>query len=229
MSLVAITSLHGAPGTTTFGLALAAAWHREVVLVEADADGGVLAARWGLATRPGLADLAARARRRLEPADVHELSQPVGAVRVIVAPSGADAAAAAVRALAGPLLDAVGRLAPHDVLVDAGRLRGESATSPLVEAADSVLVLIRPQLEQVASAAATPLPARARLVLVGERPHRADDVALALGVPVLAVVADDSRGAASPLRAGTPYGRSVRRAVQRMATLLDTSTQGACR
>ncbi len=54
--LIAVCSLKGSPGVTTWALALAACWPRpaSAVLVECDPSGGSLAARFGLAPAPGL-------------------------------------------------------------------------------------------------------------------------------------------------------------------------------
>jgi len=217
VALITFTSLRGAPGASTAALAIALAWPRPRVLVEADPDGGVLAARWGLRTRPGLADLAARAGRGLRAGDVHELGQQVGPLPAIVAPSGADAATAAVRALAD-VLATLARTDELDVIVDAGRLRPDSAALPLVVGAGASLVVLRPVLDQVAAAAAAGVSAgKHHLLLVGERPHGAAEVADALGSPVLGVLADDGRGAAQPLRRSTAYGRSVRTVAQTLA------------
>src|SRR5690606_40344837 len=61
MTLVALTSVKGAPGVTTTVLAMAAVCppSRRLVVVEADPEGGVLAARLGLRAEPGLVTLAA--------------------------------------------------------------------------------------------------------------------------------------------------------------------------
>ncbi|HEX9259862.1 MAG TPA: hypothetical protein VF855_10035 [Acidimicrobiales bacterium] len=220
MALITVSSLRGAPGATAAAAALASVFPGEAVLVEADPDGGVLAARWGLATRPGLTDMAAKSRRGLTAGDMRELGQAIGPVRVVVAPPGADAATAAVRTLA-PVLAEAGRTWPEgDVIADCGRLRPDSAAAPVVAAADVALVVLRPVLEDVAAAAAASLAPNTRLLLVGDRPHRPAEVADALGVDVLGVLADDSRGAGSPLRPAGAYHRSVREAVSALQTLL---------
>jgi MinD-like ATPase involved in chromosome partitioning or flagellar assembly len=65
VTLVALASNRGSPGCTTTALALATAWppaRGAPLLVEADPDGGVLAARIGLGIKPGLIVLCGRAR-----------------------------------------------------------------------------------------------------------------------------------------------------------------------
>src|SRR5688572_10390884 len=61
-----MSSVRGAPGVTSWSLLLASAWpspRTDRVVLEADADGGVLAARYGLGVEPGVAALVAAARR----------------------------------------------------------------------------------------------------------------------------------------------------------------------
>ena len=57
MSMIVVGSVRSS-GATTLALALAGSLER-AVLIEADADGGVLALRYGLAREPGMATLAA--------------------------------------------------------------------------------------------------------------------------------------------------------------------------
>ena len=57
MTVIAVGSVHGSPGATTLALDLARLCARspgrEVLLIEADPDGGCLAARLDLAVKPG--------------------------------------------------------------------------------------------------------------------------------------------------------------------------------
>src|SRR5262249_57798282 len=63
VSLVVVAGGKGAPGATTTALGLASAWTgQRRVVVEADPDGGVLAARLGLGLAPGLMTVAAAPR-----------------------------------------------------------------------------------------------------------------------------------------------------------------------
>ena len=71
--IVVLGSVRGSPGVTSWSLLLATAWPvesgTERVVLEADAAGGVLGARYGWGVEPGLASLAAalrteRAQRR---------------------------------------------------------------------------------------------------------------------------------------------------------------------
>ena len=62
--LIAVGSVKGSPGATTFGLALAAQWPDSGprILAELDPSGGDLAARFALSLSPGLVSLAAAVR-----------------------------------------------------------------------------------------------------------------------------------------------------------------------
>jgi hypothetical protein len=229
MSIVAVGSTHGSPGVTTLTVALAQAWTRSgrrALVVEADADGGVLAARFGLGHSPSLTELGARARNGLSDTAIWDSAQALpSGVPVIVAHPSAQQCQAAVRAAGGTIADGLARLVDHDVLVDAGRLR-PGAPSALLEAAALTLLVLRPCVEQVDIAAhrLDALNGRCNvgLVLVGERPYRAGDVQSVLGVPVLGVVAIDAEGAAAAGGASRRYARSpLARSAGALAVAID--------
>jgi MinD-like ATPase involved in chromosome partitioning or flagellar assembly len=135
---IAIGSVKGSPGATTFGLALAVVWPQPAVFVEADPAGGDLGGRFGVPDAPGLASLAVAARREaasdLWLAHAHRLR--VGA-DVVIAPASGRQASAAVAGLAEhpPLPGEV------DVIVDVGRLSESSPAWALAAAADALLVV----------------------------------------------------------------------------------------
>jgi len=199
-------------GATTAAMALARSWPRPVVLVEGDPAGGDLAARYGTATSPGLVDLAATPGSR--PVDWRAVTQSLGGVDVIAAPVAPDVTRAALDAL-GPAtawLQAVGE--GTDVLVDCGRLPVPPApVPPLVEEATVAVFLCRPTAASVVSLrqrlGSLPEPIRQRsvVVVVGERPYPAGEVAATLGLPLAGVMADDpvaaaALGSAEPVRMG---------------------------
>ena len=247
--------MKGSPGVTTATLALAATWPGRVLLVEADPAGGdVLAGygRGGLPAGPGLLELATAARRDLTADDVlaHSIALDADArLRLVAGTSGPGplatvtpalpAIAAALRGLgAGP--------DGWDVLVDAGRLDAAAVPWPLLAGCDLLVLVARPSLRQVRHLRAH-LPAVREhldrdgagpalgLLLVGDTPYGADEVAGAVGVPVLAVLADDpaaaavlSEGTAPPRGfARSPLLRSARHAGQLLRAPATTEVPAA--
>lgn len=199
MTVVAVGSLAGAPGATTLALELARRATGRVLLVEADGDGGRLAAWLDLAVRPGLTDLAASCRMGLADPDElwHFAQADASQLPIVVAHPAADAVGAALRASAAPLGEALRAASARgaDLVVDIGRFRPGSPVAPLAAAADHRLVVTRPTLDGVAL-----LRHRSELlqawggctvVCVGSRPYAAADIARVAGHDVLAVA---SRG-----------------------------------
>lgn len=156
--LVAVCSVKGSPGVTTFALALASCWPEgsDPVVLEADPSGGDLAVRYGLDLAPGLMSLAAEARQAAPPHGGVSGDQDLlwrhsgelpGGLPVIVAPPDADRAHAALAALTADPdrgLRAVADAATDPdivVIADCGRLDERSAALPLAAAADVVLLL----------------------------------------------------------------------------------------
>lgn len=225
--LIAVASLKGSPGVTTFALALAARWPTgqaeggssagaRCVVVEADPSGGDIATRFDLAGSPGLVSLAAAARRGDDPDLVWRHAQALpGGLPVVAAPPGADQARAALGALAPDTPAGAGVLrraadVPGTVVIaDCGRLDPDTPAVPLVRGADVMLLLASAQADDLAHLAAR-LPGVGRwsrlraLLLVGEG-YPPAEVSRELGVPVLARVPSDPRGAA--LLRGHPGAR----------------------
>jgi hypothetical protein len=228
MAVVAIGSVHGAPGVTTLALALAAAWPRAALVIEADPDGGTVAARTAMPVVPGLTELAARARGEVSASDIDACSQPLPAGgRAVVAAPGADATGAALRSATPALLPHLRTLADTDVLADVGRLRPGSPALGLVEGADLLVVVVRPTTAEVAVLAhrLAVLQGAPDLVVVcgpgGE--HTASEVADVLGIDVLASLPHDVRGVRS-LEWGAPRAHRnllVRAAVSLAAGLAE--------
>ena len=142
---IATASLHGAPGVTTTGLALALILGETLgstLLVEADQAGGSLAAELGVPASPGLVELAAvgahRVLAEVLPPQLRRLSATVDA---LLAPPSSRPTVAALDVLAEPLA-AMLATAPN-VVVDVGRLAADSRVEPLLDAMDVLLVLTR--------------------------------------------------------------------------------------
>jgi hypothetical protein len=212
MSLVCFGSFKGSPGTTLTALATAAAWptgpNRRKLLLEADADGGVLGTRYQLPTKPGLISLAAAARRGLAPERIWDHAQILpGGLPVVLGPDGPQQASDVLRGSGRDLGRWLAGLGDVDVIADLGRLSVGSAALELALTADCVLAVVRPVAEQL-------VPASQRMValakqglqvgwiLIGDRPYSAHDVQIAFGLPVIHVVEYDPRGAGQ-FEAGT--------------------------
>lgn len=230
--LVAVCSLKGSPGVTTFALALAARWPAGSarVLVECDPSGGDVATRFSLAGSPGLVSLAAAARHGTDPGLLWAHTQPLpDGVPVVAAPPGADHAAAAVAAVVPRSGGGVGVLrwvasTPGVVVIaDCGRVDPGSVVTPLVACADAMLLLSRAHADDLAHLV-TRLEVVGRwsrrpgLVLVGEG-YGIAEVSAQLGVPALGPLPDDPAGAAA--LAGRAYARGPSRSpLGRVADLI---------
>ena len=218
MTLIAVCSLKGSPGVTTFSVALAARWPvtDRCVLVECDPSGGDMATRFALASSPGLVSLAAATRRSTDPGLLWQHTQDLpGGLSVVTAPPGADQALAALTALAPDHSgeDGVLRRAANTpqavVIVDCGRIDPSSPALPIVCAANVMLLLSRAHADDLAHLAArltavaswSPRPG---LLLVGQG-HSTAEVHRELGVPVMGRIPEDHQGAA--MLCGRPGGR----------------------
>ena len=134
--LVCVAAGPGAPGATT--VALAAALTAEcgsALLVDADGDGGSLAAHLGAATTPGLVTLAAATRHSYSGSELKRHIQPVtGEVGLLAAPSNPEQASAALIALGRPFAES---LTAHTAVADVGRWRPDNPAECLVGVADA--------------------------------------------------------------------------------------------
>lgn len=216
MGLVTFVSAKGAPGVTTCVVGLAFAWPeavpgRSCLAVDADPAGGATAPgilRGALPPAAGILPLAtSRGLTPLEAVDaacVHLLDD--GSARLI--PGVPDPARSAALPLAWdvfcPALDELDH-AGVDILVDGGRA-DLTTPSPWIESADVVVLVARPTLPGVTAAhrAASSWagsdggPARPPLHLVvvdAPSPYRPREVAEALELPLLGVVAFDPEAA----------------------------------
>ena len=209
MTTIAMCSVKASPGVTTTAQALAEVWpaDRSVLLAELDPAGGDLAARLDRSPEPGLVSLAAAGRRGLDHGLVLDHTQASSdSTRLLLAPPSARQAAAALDLLGDALAAVVSSLDGFDVLMDCGRLDAGSAARPWFAAADQVLCVLRPTAAEVAHVAAAMSEVRSEhehiaLIVVGEpgpghhHLYPADEVASAVGLNVVAVIADDDRAA----------------------------------
>lgn len=221
-------------GATTLALALAGSLER-AVLVEADADGGVLALRYGLSREPGLLSLVA-SRPASGRAVLDHAQRLPGGLPVIVGPESPERATQLLRS-AGQRLAAILAMADGlDVVVDAGRLSPSSPATVVVAEAVVTLVAARPRADELVAAAerVASLGTGARLVLVGAGPYSASDVATQLNCPVLGTISDDPRAAQSLAEGGSAKAlarsnlmRSARSLAARVTEPAQATTKGA--
>lgn len=218
--LIAVGSLAGSPGATTVAALLARHWPstESRFLIEANPDGGVLAARWhermGLSWTPGLVEVAGRIRGGGSLLEALAASaQPVGGgVEVVPALPGRAAVDAALRGLSD---DALAGVAASDriVVVDVGRLR--SSTIGVVRRSRMTVIVCRPDLEsaQLAMPQIAELRnsgAEVNVITVGDAPYSAEEFADAARVPYARSIPFDRRGA-QLVHAYGPAGRGVDR------------------
>ncbi|HEV8554775.1 MAG TPA: hypothetical protein VGR06_00055 [Actinophytocola sp.] len=212
---------HGAPGATTVGVAVAAAVAG--LLVEADIDGGVLGARYGCWLHdeaPSLASLVASLRPGVTAAAVNDHVQllPSG-VRAVLLPPSAEDAAGAVEHLAFNLDLLRAALPGGRLVLDLGRLHAAGTALDLASAADAVVVVARPTVEELAGLLARMPHLAARferlaVAIRGDGPYRQAEIraeaAARAGraVPVVTIPEDPRtvRGLAVP-----PEGRRAHR------------------
>lgn len=212
--LIALASLKGSPGVTTFTVALAAQWpiHDRRLVVECDPAGGDLAMRFGLGASPGLASLTAAARQSADPAVVWEHAQTVaGGISVVGAPVAEVQARAALHALTVPLLDHAAQQPGVVVFADCGRLDTGSPAEAIVRQADVLVLVSGTQGDNLAHTAArvhdlarwTPRPA---LLLAG-RGYPTSTMERELGIPTVGRIPYDPAAAVTLPSRTTPTRR----------------------
>ncbi|HEY2562804.1 MAG TPA: hypothetical protein VGI44_03765, partial [Acidimicrobiales bacterium] len=156
MSLFALASLKGAPGTTTLACLVAATWplDRRVVVAECDPCGGDLAARFELSTAKGCLSLATAARRDWDSVEVDPHIQRLpGGLEVLVGGSSSEMALAKSVTWANVNQAVVNVANTVDVVVDLGRLAAPyNESRHLLQNAQAVGVLIGPDQASVAHA-----------------------------------------------------------------------------
>ncbi|SDD23149.1 hypothetical protein SAMN05216410_3002 [Sanguibacter gelidistatuariae] len=236
MTLIALCSANGAPGVTTAALALAWAWPleggRSSLVIDADPAGSGILPGYLQAAIPaggGVLTLAAR-RGPLTGDDLlgEALALDPNGTRLLLAGISNPTQGSSLGGLWPRLVSAAHDLDPAgvDVFTDAGRLGHRYEPSPVLDGADVVVLVLRPTLTGVVAARAAlaalresrGLVRRTTALLVGDRaPYGADEVARALEVDDLLVLATD-RGAASILSGGGVTGwRFARSSLMRSA------------
>lgn len=224
MSLLCLTSQKGAPGVTLAALVLAAAWPqnpgRRKVLLEADPAGGALALRYGLGLETSLITLAVAARAGMDHDTLSDhLQELPGGLPAIVAPDGPDQVRAALQASGPTIATWLAATAEVDAIADLGRLTDTNL--PIAHTASALLMVARPEAEQLQPAARRMADLAAHVpsigwVLIGDRPHGPDEIQDTYGHPVVAVLPNDPRTARA-LTAGTMSGRIMKSPLVRTA------------
>ncbi len=168
------------------------------MVAECDPSGGDLAGRFSLSVRRGMTSLVLADRQSAScqlDYRAHTQSLP-GGLDVLVAPAGADSAAALDHELGRLPSDLIS--APCDLIVDCGRLlSGAVGQEKMIREADRVLLLVRPDVTGIAHAqwAAERLGQLSNLrvsaVLVGSGAFRPEELGTELGIKVIGTVAFD--------------------------------------
>lgn len=236
MALITLASLTGSPGVTTTAVGMTMSWWRPALLVEADTSktSSILPGffQGQVHHTHGLSNLSIAQQRGLTEFHLKEQSIPMGERRLLIPGFNNVVAAQGTTALWEPLarvlasLDAGGL----DVLVDLGRLGLADTRAPLIQAADSVLIVLRPVLPDISAVAARIGEVRRMLEAAGradhlnllliDTPHQrysAREIHQVTGVDVVAEVRHDPTGAAvfslgatSGAKSDrTPYRRSL--------------------
>jgi hypothetical protein len=228
MAVVAFCSAKHSPGVSVTALACALTWTRPVILAECDPAGGDIAAGYLREVRLdglGLGRLTASLHRRRLAEDLWAQLVDLApgkdtAMKRLVLPGLPDPALAARWAERSTPSEPAGweQLAQlfrsleagdggFDVIADCGRLAAQDPPTPIVAAADVVLLVLRPTLP-AARAAAVALPilrafssAGVGLVTVGDGVYGGKELALELRTPVVAAMPDDP-GTAAVLSSG---------------------------
>jgi len=231
--LVVVTGPKTSTGTTTTAAALALRWPRPVVLVDCDPAGGDVV--------PGLLPGRAPADRGLLSWAAQSRGLPaVAAARLfqqaaVGLPERADlwlvpgftarpqarSFTAETWELLASALEVSSEALGMDSLVDVGRLVHEEVVAwPLLLAANQIVLTVRRTVRSVHAAQVALTLMRTRmpvdtvglLVIVGDGPYSAEEIAATLGLPLAGTVPEDRRTAAVLSEGAAAGERALRRA-----------------
>lgn len=202
--MLAICSLWGAPGVTTtaygFASVLSGDMGRTILLAECDESGGDLAIRLSMPATPGLATLAAVARRGLVVEKIweHVQESPTG-VGLLMGLSSAEQSGA-LSEIWSELARVLASVTEVAVVTDLGRLPpGIGAMDGFLRRATSVIVVTGSDAASLVHTSRRLPTLRAlnpsvHLALVGSGPYGCRDVEEATGAEVIAVLDNGKRG-----------------------------------
>lgn len=229
--LVGLVSAKGSPGVTTAALALAAAWPRTALLVEADPFGGDVRAGLGGGEWPpgaGLAEAVVDLRSAgLDEALSRRVFRPAGWAPPILAGLGCVGQAATLPWAS--LGTALAQLSGADVVADCGRFAIADGVVGLLRCCDVVILVTGSSLRAVRAAARVTvlltdeLEVRhgdrrvSALVVAAGDPYSGSEIAAACGVPLVGELPDDPRAAAVWSDGDRPWRGWRRSALQREA------------
>ena len=189
--IVSLCSVRGSPGVTSWSLLLAAAWPSEYgaerVVLEADADGGVLGARYGFGVDPGVVSLIA-AFRHAEPTAIPVADHGRRVATGVWVVPGPETGEQAHRVWHGSAEGVANRLVSDDRVwvVDVGRATRSSPIAPLVERSSLVVLLTRSATEDLVQVPARVSSlgihgTRVGVLVVGRPQHPLDELAAFFG------------------------------------------------
>lgn len=151
--IVALTSVRGSPGVSLWSMLLAAAWPESYdvdrVVFEADPDGGVLGARYGVGVEPGAGSFAAMLRRVTDLTEaLYESGRRIADNGWLVPGPIAPSAAARLwgsAGTAGTVADALSVDADRIWCCDLGRAHSRSPHAAFLESASMTILMSRDQ------------------------------------------------------------------------------------
>jgi MinD-like ATPase involved in chromosome partitioning or flagellar assembly len=241
MMLWSLISAKASPGVTTTALAaVAASAEGEAMVAELDPAGADLAVRAQVAYEPpSLVALAAAGRRGLTPELVAAHTCVIGpGLTVLFGPTDGTRASMLLTATGVALGQALAHLKGY-VFADCGRWSPGSPSSPILAAAATTVVVLRPDPAEVEHVRCIlpelgTLAADVVVAVVGRRPCSADEVAEVLGLDLIGVLENDPSTAGGLARAHsrkgvrrTPLVRSVASMVEALASRSLKSTESA--
>lgn len=225
-----MVSAKGSPGVTTAAMVLAACAGPEGLLVEFDPSGGSIECWTESLGEPGLVRIASALRRTVDPSalDLGTVEVPPG-TRSILAPASGSLAESTIAAIGDRLVAAVAEV-ESTVIIDAGRWGRTQATAGRIGGCDLVLVACRPSLAGIEAARALIDPLRAftsdvALLLVGDSPYGAAEIAAATHVPVVGTLPWDGRSVNALITSGATRAWTKSGLARSARSILDTVTR----
>lgn len=227
--LVGLVSAKGSPGVTTSALALAAAWPRPALMVEADPFGGDVRAGLGGGEWPagaGLAEAVVDLRSiSLDEALNRRVFRPASWAPPVLA--GLGCVGQATTLPWSRLGSALAKLSGADVVADCGRFAVADGITGLLRACDALVLVTGSSLREVRAAARVAAllseeldvrPGDRRvsvLVVAAGDPYPGPEIAIVCGVPLVGELPDDPRAAAVWSDGEQPWRGWRRSALQR--------------